>query len=130
MLIVLDWVIFLGHVSLIIFNMFGWIWKRTRVWHLVTMGLTTFSWFVLGAVYGWGYCFCTDYHADILRQLGHPDANATFIQLVFTRLFGISLTQPVADNLAVVVFALIVVATVTVWIHDWYQRRRHHETGH
>ncbi len=129
MLLVLDWTLFLSHVCLIIFNMVGWIWRRTRVLHLVTMGLTTFSWFVLGAIYGWGYCFCTDYHADILRQLGHPDANATFIQLLFTRLFRISLSQSVADNLAVAVFALILIATVFVWTREWYRRKTERVNG-
>ena len=129
MLLVIDWTLFLGHVCLIIFNMVGWIWRRTRVLHLVTMGLTTFSWFVLGAIYGWGYCFCTDYHADILRQLGHPDANATFIQLLFTRLFRISLSQSVADNLAVAVFALILIATVFVWTREWYRRKTERVNG-
>jgi hypothetical protein len=123
MLTLLDWTLFLGHVCLILFNMVGWIWKKTRVWHLVTMSLTAFSWFVLGAIYGWGYCFCTDYHAEILRKLGHPDADATFIQLLFKRLFRISLSQSVADNLTIVVFALIVVATVIVWTRQWSRRR-------
>ena len=123
MLAIQDWVLFLGHVGLVLFNTFGWIWKRTRLWHLVTMGLTAFSWFALGAVYGWGYCFCTDYHAEVLRRLEHPDANITFIQLMFKRLLGISIDQSLADNLAIGVFALIVLATIAVWTHELFQRR-------
>jgi hypothetical protein len=115
----LDWTIFLGHVALIIFNMFGWIWSRTRLLHLITLGLTAFSWLVLGAWYGWGYCFCTDYHARILEQLNDPGADVTFIQLMFQRLFRIELSQPAADGLAVSVFVLILLATATVWVRPW-----------
>ena len=122
MLVIQDWALFLAHVCLIIFNMVGWIWPRTRVLHLVTMGLTSFSWFVLGAIHGWGYCVCMDYHAHILRQLNHPDAHVTFIQLVLKRLFGISASQPVADYLTVIVFALIVIATAAVWARDLCRR--------
>lgn len=123
MLVVQDWALFVAHVGLIIFNMVGWIWPRTRVLHLVTIGLTSFSWFVLGAIYGWGYCVCMDYHANILRQLGHPDANLTFIQLVLKRLFGISASRPVADYLTIGVFALILIATAVVWTRDLIGRR-------
>lgn len=73
MLILQDWLLFIGHVLLIVFNMVGWIWKRTRKLHLITISLTAFSWIVLGAVYGWGYCFFTDYHAEVLEHLGHAD---------------------------------------------------------
>jgi hypothetical protein len=124
MLVALDWVLFLGHVAVIVFNMIGWIWRRTRVLHLVTIGLTAFSWFVMGAWYGWGYCFCTDYHAHVLRQLRHPDADLTFIQLLFKRLFGGDVSRPMADTLAVVVFGMIVFATITVWARELRFRSR------
>src|SRR5262249_8135894 len=62
MLDVLDKAFLVFHTALVLFNMFGWAWRRTRVLHLVTLGATAFSWFVLGAFYGWGYCLCTDWH--------------------------------------------------------------------
>jgi len=123
-LVLQDWGLFLFHTGLVLFNMLGWIWRRTRVLHWVTMALTAFSWFGLGAVYGWGYCFFTDYHAYVLRQLGHPDAELTFVQLMLKRLLGISLSKPVAGNLAMVVFLLIVAATCAVWLRELAQRGR------
>ena len=30
MLVVLEWLLFSTHTALVIFNMFGWIWRRTR----------------------------------------------------------------------------------------------------
>jgi hypothetical protein len=124
MLALQEWVLFWGHVLVVVFNTCGWIWRRTRVLHLVTIGLTAFSWFALGAIYGWGYCFCTDYHADVLRRLGNPDANLTFIQLMFKRILGMTVSQPLADTLAVVVFVLILIATAAVWAADLRRRTR------
>lgn len=129
MLVFQDWALFLSHVVLVLFNMFGWIWKSTRVLHLITMGLTSFSWFALGAIYGWGYCFCTDYHAEVLRQLGSPDANITFIQLMFKRLLGLSVSQERADWIAFFVFALILLAMAIVWTRTWLEHRKRRE-GH
>jgi len=123
MLVLQDWLLFIGHVLLVVFNMVGWIWKRTRKLHLITIGLTAFSWIVLGAVYGWGYCFFTDYHAEVLEQLGHPDAHKTFIQLMFKRLLGLSLGLSTANMLAVIVFIMIILATAFVWIRDWQRGR-------
>ncbi len=115
MWVLLDWLLFSVHTVLVFFNMFGWIWKRTRVAHLITLSLTAFSWIGLGAIYGWGYCLCTDYHARVLEQLGNPAADLTFIQLMFQRLLGISVGAELADGVGVAVFALIVCATAFVW---------------
>lgn len=124
MLVLQDWALFLSHTAIVLFNLTGWMWRRTRVLHLIIFGLTAFSWFVLGAVYGWGYCFCTDYHAHVLRQLDHPDANLTFIQLMFKRLCGVSLSQPVSNWVGGGGFGLILIATCLVWVREWRRRSR------
>ncbi len=129
MLVLQEWVLFWGHVLLVVFNTFGWIWRRTRVLHLITISLTAFSWFALGAVYGWGYCFCTDYHADVLRRLNSPDANLTFIQLMFKRLLGMQVDQQLADGLTVVIFALILIATAVVWIRTLLRYRHSQQSA-
>ena len=61
------------HTVLILFNIFGWLIPRWRLANLITLSLTAFSWFVLGIWYGWGYCFCTDWHWQIREMLGLPD---------------------------------------------------------
>ena len=43
------------HTALILFNVFGWAWTRTRRWNLVTLLATVFSWGVLGMWKGFGY---------------------------------------------------------------------------
>lgn len=124
MLNLLDKAFFVLHTLLIGFNMTGWAWRRTRVLHLVTLGLTTFSWFVLGAYYGWGYCLCTDWHFQIRRQLGYADLETSYIQLMATEWLGIRLDRTMADWLAGGVFAGILIATAVVWLRVWRQRKR------
>ncbi len=122
MLILMDYLFFIAHTLLILFNMVGWAWQRTRLLHLITLGLTMFSWFVLGAFYGWGYCLCTDWHLQIRRELGYSDIESSYIQLLATQVFRVTLSRPASDWIAGTVFVLIVLATTIVWL--WPQRPR------
>lgn len=38
---------FAFHSPWILFNCVGWIWRKTRLWHLVPVSLTALSWFGL-----------------------------------------------------------------------------------
>jgi Protein of Unknown function (DUF2784) len=122
MLALADAAFFVFHTLVIGFNMVGWAWKRTRAAHLVVLGLTAFSWFVMGAYYGWGYCLCTDWHFRIRRFRGVPVTESSFVQLMLGTTLGIHLDRQTADVLAVGVFAAIVVATATVWTMAWRRR--------
>jgi hypothetical protein len=95
---------FVFHTAWIAFNCLGWIWRRTRPWHLATVSVTALSWFGLGALYGWGYCPCTDWHWHVRARLGFDDP-PSYIQLLARTLTGIELRQPVADTIAVVTLA-------------------------
>jgi hypothetical protein len=124
MLVLADIGFYVFHTLLIGFNMFGWIWPRTRFWHLISMGLTSFSWFVMGAAYGWGYCLCTDWHFQVREQLGYADTETSYVQLLAKHAFGISMSRFTSDVLAVSVFVLILLAMAVVWSRAWHQRRR------
>ncbi|MCK5838377.1 MAG: DUF2784 family protein, partial [Bacteroidales bacterium] len=58
------------HTALTLFNLFGWIWQKTRKLNLIILLLTGFSWFGLGIFYGIGYCPLTDWHYRVLRKMG------------------------------------------------------------
>jgi hypothetical protein len=114
MLFFLDKALLVLHTLVMGFNMFGWAWRRTRLCHLIVLLATSFSWFVLGAYYGWGYCICTDWQFSIRRQLGYPEVGSSFLQLLAAE-FGLSMSQTTSDWLAGGVFALIVLATAATW---------------
>ena len=123
MLVLLDKAFFAFHTLFIVFNMVGWAWRRTRLLHLIALGLTACSWFVLGAFYGWGYCVCTAWHFQVRRRLAIVDPETSYIQLLIGRLLRIPLTRSQSNRLAMGVFALIVIATLFVWVRDFYRLR-------
>jgi len=91
------------HTSLILFNMFGWIWKKTRLANLVVILITFASWFLLGLIVGVpGYCPLTDWHFDILEKLGHTNLPTSYIKYLADRLTGLDFNQKLVD-------------TVTLW---------------
>jgi len=103
---VLDIVFFVFHTSWIAFICLGWIWRRTRRWHLVAVSLTALSWFGLGLRYGWGYCPLTDWHWQVRARLGHHDP-PSYIQLLIRELTGVDVSPTVADALAVITLATV-----------------------
>ena len=92
------------HSVLILFNMLGWIWIKTRKINLITLLLTGASWFILGIFYGWGYCPLTDWHWKVLYELGEVQLPNSYIQYLINRLTGINITGHHADIVTVVVY--------------------------
>jgi len=61
----------------ILFNLFGWIFRPLRKANLIVLALTGASWFILGIFYGIGYCPLTDWHFKLLYKHGQhalPDS--------------------------------------------------------
>jgi hypothetical protein len=107
---ILNVVFFIFHTAWIVFNCLGWMWQRTRPWHLAMVSLTALSWFGLGVRYGWGYCPCTDWHWQVRARLGHDDP-PSYIQLLIRELTGTDPGPTLADTLAVI--TLVVVALLS-----------------
>ena len=114
MLQVLDAAFFAFHSLWIAFNCVGWAWRRTRRWHLATVAVTALSWFGLGALYGWGYCPCTDWHWQVRERLGYRDP-PNYLQLLVGGLTGTQLSAGMAEALAL--GTLIVAAALTLLLN-------------
>ena len=99
----LNILLFFVHLVLILFNLLGWIWRKTRKWHFWTVMLTLFSWIVPGIWFGFGYCFLTDWHWQIKRQLGESNLPNSFIQYVFEAL-GINIAPRTTDLITLICF--------------------------
>ncbi|MFH2096218.1 MAG: DUF2784 domain-containing protein [Bacteroidota bacterium] len=113
----------LFHSLFTVFNMLGWIWKKTRKYHLITIGLTALSWFVLGIWYGWGYCFCTDWHWKIRDMLGKPIRSHSYIHFLIKEITGADLNEKFVDYSVLVIFLLCVGLSILLAIRD-FQRKR------
>ncbi len=111
---VLD-VFFLGfHTALILFNLFGWIWEKTRRLNLITLALTGLSWFGLGIFYGWGYCPSTDWHWDIRRRLGDTDLPQSYISFLMEEWTGWLPPEALVNYSTLSLFLLAICCSVYV----------------
>lgn len=106
-------IFFLGfHTILILFNVFGWLVPKWRFINLITLLLTAFSWFILGIWYGWGYCFCTDWHWQIRDQLGYQNASTSYIHFLILNFTGLDVNVDWVDMVTVGVFFSVLMISV------------------
>ncbi len=93
------------HTSLIFFNLFGWIWKKTRKLNLITLSLTGASWLFLGLIVGTlGYCPLTDWHFSVLERLGKTDIPNSYIKYLADRLTGMDFNPLIIDKVTLYAF--------------------------
>jgi hypothetical protein len=118
----LDFFFFFFHTSLILFNSFGWIFPRFRKWNLISLLLTAFSWFVLGIWYGWGYCFCTDWHWAVRQRLGYDDMSASYIHFLVLKFTGADFSLRLVNMVTAVVFFSSL--TISTWLNIRDHRRK------
>ena len=123
MLIFLNYFFFAFHTLFTLFNLIGWIFPKTRRWHLLTLALTAFSWFILGIWYGWGYCACTDWHWDVRRQLGYNDESDSYIHFLILKLTGINLNVDLVEKVTLVIFLICALLSIVLSIRD-YRRKK------
>jgi hypothetical protein len=114
MLQLLDAFLTLLHLSIIIFNLFGWISRRTRKAHLVSISLTAASWFILGIWYGVGYCPITEWQWKVKAQLGERDLPGNFIEYLLEKITGHNFSSVFINTLIAVSFSLAVVLSLCV----------------
>jgi len=109
------------HSCLVLFNLFGWIWKLTRRLNLICLLLTAGSWLILGIFYGLGYCPLTDWHFNILRKLGYTDLPDSYLSFLFTRLTGMQIDQSLVD--AVTLWGLIIALVISLYLNlrHWFK---------
>lgn len=122
MLSVLNIFFFVFHTAFTLFNITGWIFRKTRKWHLLTLALTAFSWFVLGIWYGWGYCFCTDWHWEVRRKLGYHDESNSYIHFLILKITGLNLPVALVDSVTLIVFIVSALLSIVLNIRDWRKR--------
>ena len=106
------------HCILIVFNTLGWVFKKTRKWNFVTLFLTATSWFGLGYFYGWGYCFCTDWHWQVRYSLGIYDMPESYIKFLLDRITGMDWNPDFVDTITLTTFLLSITASVYTNFRD------------
>ena len=115
---------FVFHISLILFNLLAWIWARTRKWHLVSLLLIVLSWFGLGIFYGWGYCFITDWHWGVRRQIGLEVTSNSYIHFLILETTGVDLPETLVDQFTFIIFFILLFISLILNIRDLLHKRR------
>lgn len=118
-----DYALISFHTVLVLFNCTGWIWARTRRWHLATLGATAASWFVLGLWFGPGYCVCTDLQWRVKAALGEKITEDTYVQFLVARLTGLRFDAQTTSCATAVVFGVVAVLSVWLNLRDWRRRK-------
>ncbi len=121
MLYTLNLLFFVFHTAWMVFNLVGWGWKRTRPFHLLTIGLTAFSWFVLGFWYGWGFCLCTQWHWEVRRRLGYLDTERSYVTLLIHSVTGLHVNETLSETVTGILFVLVAFLGIALSLRD----RRH-----
>lgn len=114
----LNYFFFVFHTVILLFNTFGYIPKKTRKWNLVMLLLTSFSWFVLGIWYGWGYCVCTEWHWKVREHLGMYDTDS-YTHMLALKLTGINFSQHRVDIVTAATFFISLALSLFLNIRDW-----------
>ena len=127
----LDYFFVIFHSCLVVFDITGWAWKRTRRMHFIAIGLTILSWFGLGILFGWGYCPCTDWHWQVKRGLGETNLPNSYVKYYADKLTGIEWDPLVVD--ATVLILGILAFTLSCWLNlrDYHSHRyeRHNDSS-
>src|SRR5688572_23521119 len=110
------------HLIIILFNLFGWIPKRARKFHLLSIIATAASWFILGIWFGIGYCPITEWQWQIKERLGETNLPDSFIKYYGDKITGSNLHPTLVNNATVICFALA--AIISVYMNFFYGKRK------
>jgi Protein of Unknown function (DUF2784) len=117
---ILDIFFVVFHTSIIFFNLFGWIWRKTRKFNLILLLITGSSWLFLGLIVGTlGYCPLTDWHFSVLNKLGVTDLPSSYVKYLADRLTGMDLNPSLVDNVTLYSFLAALILSIILNIKDF-----------
>jgi hypothetical protein len=114
---------FVFHTCIVLFIVFGWMWKTTRLANLILIVLTAFSWFFLGIWYGFGYCPCTDWHWQVRMKLGLYDRSTSYLEFLVEKLTGMDVSRAHVDIFAVVFLVAALCLSIVLNVRDLKKKK-------
>jgi len=122
---ILDIFFVVFHTSVILFNLFGWIWRKTRKYNLILLVITGASWLILGLIVGTlGYCPLTDWHFDVLEKLGETDLPTSYVKYLADRLTGLDFDSSLVDKVTLYAFLAALGLSFFLNIRDFIIARK------
>ena len=121
---ILDIFFVIFHSSVVLFNLFGWIWKKTRIYNLITLVLTGSSWLFLGLLVGsLGYCPLTDWHFNILEKLGKTGLPGSYMKYLADRITGLDISAPLVDKITLCSFIAALIISLYMNLRDYMKSK-------
>jgi hypothetical protein len=99
----LDYVFHIIHLTVIVINTTFWMSFRTLRIAQTSLMLTILSWFGCGTIYGFGYCFLTDWHWQIKQQMGDTNLPSSYIKLILDRTTGSNWDPKIIESMTMFV---------------------------
>jgi len=124
MLRLLDLLFVLFHSGLVLFNLIGWAFSKTRRLHLIIISLTVSSWLGLGYFFGLGYCPSTDWHWEVKRALGEQRLPASWMKYYADHITGQSWDTGLIDMIVGIAGVGALLLSVGLNIRDQASKRR------
>jgi hypothetical protein len=122
---ILDIFFVIFHSSVVLFNIFGWIWKKTRIYNLITLGITGASWLFLGMLVGTlGYCPLTDWHFRILNKLGVTDLPNSYMKYLADRITGLDISASLVDKVTLYTFLAALIISLFLNIKGYLKAKK------
>ena len=113
------------HSSLLVFNLFGWLFRKTRLLNLITLLLTGASWLFLGLIVGTlGYCPFTDWHFNVLEKLGKTGLPSSYVKYLFDRITGIDINSILVDRITLYSFLAAFTISIILNISGVRKKRK------
>jgi hypothetical protein len=109
-----SFVLHITHLAVIVFSLIGWMIPPLRPAHLLLCLLIAFSWVVLGAFKGYGYCLITDWQWQLFRALGRTDLPSSYMPMLYTFLTGRQGNSRHIEQVTQTVFWITLLLSVTV----------------
>ncbi|MGQ9471949.1 MAG: DUF2784 family protein [Candidatus Aminicenantales bacterium] len=114
---------FIFHSCLIIFNLFGWLWRKTRLANFIVIGLTLSSWFLLGLRFGYGYCPFTDWHWQVREKLGFRESPPSYTAFLVRELTGWEPGDTLVNSLTLGLLIAALAGSVVTNVRDLIKRK-------
>lgn len=122
---ILDIFFVVFHTSVILFNLFGWIWRKTRKYNLILLVITGSSWLFLGLIVGTlGYCPLTEWHFDVLEKLGVTDLPSSYVKYLADRITGLDFDSSLVDKVTLYAFLAALGLSLFLNIRDFIKARK------
>ncbi len=87
------------------------------------MLLVAFSWFGLGLIYGMGYCFITDWHFEVRRELGLVVDSQSYIHFLLKRIHLDFWSAQTTNLITAISFAVLLILSIALNGRDYLLKK-------